>query len=230
MNRRHRPFLFLVVALAVVPLFAADTPAPSSPSPTSAAPSASPLVLFDGSTLAGWRPSAFDSQKEVKVEPAFRGGPAAILIPKTDYLCGLTWADAAVLPRTNYEISLEAMRVDGSDFFCGLTFPVGKSHCTFVVGGWSGMVVGLSSIDKMDASENETSQGMEFKNDRWYRIRLRVTPEKIEAWIDARQMVDFEIKDHEIGLRPGDIELSVPLGIATYQTKSAIRNLSLKRL
>ncbi|MEY2878876.1 MAG: hypothetical protein RLZZ15_1256 [Verrucomicrobiota bacterium] len=191
------------------------------------APMAAP-VLFDGATLAGWKQSAFDTQREVKVERAFPGGPA-ILIPKTDYLCGLTWADGAKLPRTNYEISLEAMRVEGSDFFCGLTFPVGADACTFVVGGWSGMVVGLSSIDGMDASENETSQGQEFKSDRWYRIRVRVTPEKIEAWIDDQKTVDLETAGKKISLRPGDIEQSLPLGLATYQTKAAIRSLALKR-
>jgi Domain of Unknown Function (DUF1080) len=186
------------------------------------------IALFDGATLAGWKQSAFDTQREVKVDRAFPGGPA-IIIPKTDYLCGLTWADAAKLPRTNYEISLEAMRVEGGDFFCGLTFPVGAEACTFVVGGWSGMVVGLSNIDDMDASENETSQGLEFKSDRWYRIRVRVTPEKIEAWIDDRKMVDVDTAGKKISLRPGDIEQSLPLGLATYQTKAAIRGLALKR-
>eukprot|EP01035_Chromulina_nebulosa_P035447 gene35446-47650_t len=186
-------------------------------------------VLFDGATLAGWKPSAFDSQKEVKVEKAFRDGKPAIVAEKSDYLSGISWADAATLPKTNYEISLAAMRVGGSDFFCGLTFPVGESACTFVVGGWSGMVVGLSNVDNMDASENETSQGKEFKSGRWYRIRVRVTPAKIEAWIDDEQMVDLETKDKKIGLRFGDISHSLPLGIAAYQTEAAWRELRLKQ-
>ncbi len=186
-------------------------------------------VLFDGATLAGWKPSAFDSQKEVKVELAFRDGMPAIVLEKSDYLSGISWADATSLPKTNYEISLEAMRVDGSDFFCGLTFPVGETACTFIVGGWSGMVVGLSNVDNMDASENETSQGREFKSGRWYRIRVRVTLAKIEAWIDDDQMVDLETKDKKIGLRFGDIQHSLPLGIAAYQTKAALRNVVLRR-
>ena len=122
------------------------------------------------------------------------------------------------------------MKLEGSDFFCGLTFPVGKSACTLIVGGWGGMVVGLSNVDGADASENETSAGMEFKRDRWYRIRLRVTDEKIEAWIDQEQLVNLETKGKFIGLRHGDINLSLPLGIATYETKAAIRDIRLRRL
>ncbi len=186
-------------------------------------------ALFDGATLAGWKPSAFDTQRAVKVEPAFRDGRAAIVLEKSEYLSGLTWVDGAALPRTNYEISLEAMRLEGSDFFCGLTFPVGASACSFIVGGWGGMVVGLSNVDNMDASENETSQGKEFKSNRWYRIRVCVTPEKIEAWIDGEQMVDLVTKDKKIGLRFGEIQHSLPLGIAAFQTRAAVRDVRLRR-
>ena len=61
---------------------------------------------------------------------------------------------------SDYEVTLEAMRVDGNDFFCGMTFPAGKDPCTLIVGGWGGTVVGLSSINGMDASENETTINM----------------------------------------------------------------------
>ena len=74
------------------------------------------------------------------------------------------------LPRIDYEVSLEAMKIDGSDFFCGLTFPVDNAFCSFIAGGWGGGVVGLSSIDGMDASENETTKYMKFDASRWYPI------------------------------------------------------------
>lgn len=61
---------------------------------------------------------------------------------------------------------------NGSDFYCGLTFPVGNSPCcSFIVGGWGGGVVGLSSLDGSDASENETTKYQEFDNKRWYKVR-----------------------------------------------------------
>ncbi|MSU22366.1 MAG: DUF1080 domain-containing protein [Opitutus sp.] len=217
--------IFLISAAGDLP--AADAPAASKPVAVAAT---AEQLLFNGETLAGWKPSAFDTQTEVTVESAFREGRSAIVIAKSGYLCGLTWADATKLPRMDYEISLEAMRLDGDDFFCGLTFPVGKSACTLIVGGWGGTLVGLSSIDNMDASENETSGGMEFKTDRWYRIRVRVTAEKIEAWIDREKMVDVETNGKVIGLRYGDIKHSLPLGIAAFQTKAAIRDIVLRRL
>ena len=186
--------------------------------------------LFDGKTLAGWAPSEFEGEVDIKVINPFKDGPGAIILEKGVTLSGITWTRGAMLPRVNYELTLEAMKLEGDDFFCGLTFPVGKSACSFIVGGWGGMMVGLSSIDHMDASENETSQGMEFAPNRWYRIRVRVTDEKIEAWINDDQKVDVETKGRVISIRPGDIQKSLPLGIASYMTRAAVRDIRLRRL
>lgn len=186
--------------------------------------------LFDGKSLAGWMRSGFDGEGEVRVETPFRDGRGAIIIEPGVTLSGITWTEGGSLPRTNYEITFQVMRLKGDDFFCGLTFPVGKSACTFIVGGWSGMVVGISSIDGADASENETTAGMEFEDNRWYRIRVRVMPEKIQTWIDQQQFVDLELQGRTISLRPGDIQHSLPLGIATYMTSSAVRDIQLRRL
>lgn len=186
--------------------------------------------LFNGKDLSGWKDSGFDGGGPVKVENSFRDGGPAIVLETGMFLSGITWADAAPPPKSNYEISLEAMKVEGSDFFCGLTFPVKDSACTLIVGGWGGTVVGLSSIDDLDASENDTTQGGKFELNRWYRIRLRVTDEKIEAWIDREKLVDLDLKGRRIGLRFGDIDKSLPLGIAAYQTRAALRDIRLKRL
>ncbi len=96
-----------------------------------------------------------------------------ILMHAGNPLTGITWTGK--YPKMNYEISLDAMRVDGSDFFCGLTFPVGDDPCTFIVGGWGGGVIGLSSIDGSDASENETTRYQEFESGQWHKVRVRVT-------------------------------------------------------
>ena len=186
--------------------------------------------LFDGKTLAGWAPSRFEGEGPVKVLNPFRDGRGAIIIEAGTTLSGFSSTRGSALPRSNYEIALEAMKLEGSDFFCGLTFPVGKSACSLILGGWGGNIVGLSSIDHSDASDNETSQNMEFAENRWYRIRVRVTDAKIEAWIDDDQKIDLEIKGRIVGLRPGDIQQSLPLGVATYMTKSAIRDIRLRRL
>jgi hypothetical protein len=71
---------------------------------------------------------------------------------------------------------------------------------------------------------------MAFELNRWYHIRVRVTPDKIEAWIDDRQMVDLTTTDRKIGLRFGDIENSLPLGVAAYQTRTAVRDIRIRLL
>lgn len=186
--------------------------------------------LFDGRSLAGWAQTGFEGGGAVRVERPFRGGGGAIVIEAGTTLSGLTWRDGAGLPRTNYELALEAMRLRGGDFFCCLTFPVGRSACSFVVGGWGGRQVGLSSVDRLDASQNETAREMEFADERWYRIRVRVTDAKIEAWIDETKCVDLPRAGRTFGLRPGEIQKSLPLGVATYMTRAALRNLRLRRL
>src|SRR3954451_24093572 len=95
-------------------------------------------------------------------------------------------------PKTDYEVALEGKKVAGDDFFCTTTFPVGNSFCSLVVGGWSGRVVGLSSIDFEDASANETRKDMDSKAGRWYRVRIRVGGKRIQAWIDREQVVDLD--------------------------------------
>lgn len=178
--------------------------------------------LFDGRSLANWEPTKFGGEGTVKVENG------QIILETGRALTGITWAGGE-LPTTNYEISLEAMRVAGQDFFAGITFPVGDSFCSLILGGWGGLVVGLSSINFLDASENETSQSMEFSNGRWYDVRIRVTPDKIQAWLDGRQIIDQPLKDNKISIRM-EVEDSKPLGVATWKTTGALRNIRMRRL
>ena len=88
------------------------------------------------------------------------------------------------------------------------------SYCTWINGGWGGKVVGLSSIDGADASMNQTTFDRIFELGRWYTLRLRVTKDAITAWIDDELAIDFKIGKHWIALREGEIEHSVPFGIA----------------
>lgn len=140
-------------------------------------------------------------------------------------MTGIVWNGP--LPTMNYEVTLEAKRVDGGDFFCGLTFPYHDDPCTLILGGWGGGLVGLSSLDGMDASENMTSTWRDFENDRWYSIRLRVTPDKIQAWINEDQVVDAKTEGHDIGIR-FEVEPCRPFGIATWRTTGAIKNVRIR--
>jgi hypothetical protein len=70
---------------------------------------------------------------------------------------------------------------------------------------------------------------MEFDLNRWYRIRVRVTDKKVEAWIDDDLKFEVETQGRNIDLRPGDIQKSLPLGISTYMTRAAVRDIRLRR-
>ena len=118
----------------------------------------------------------------------------------------------------------------GSDFFCGLTFPYNDTHATLILGGWGGSLIGISSIDDFDASENETGDAYIFEDNRWYDIRLKVTSGEIFVWIDDEQVIDVEVEGRKVGMRFGEIEMSVPLGITTFATTGVLRDVILKRL
>jgi hypothetical protein len=178
--------------------------------------------IFDGKTLTGWKATDFAGAGEVAVKDG------TIVLNAGDPLTGVNYT--VPTPKMNYEITLDAMRVEGSDFFCGLTFPVGDTSVTFVVGGWGGGVVGISSIDHEDASENETTQYKSFTSGKWYKVRVKITPKKLEAWLDKDQVVDLELEGKRLSMRAGEIESSEPFGIATYRTKAALRNLKIRTL
>jgi hypothetical protein len=172
--------------------------------------------LFDGKSLAGWKESDFFGRGKVTVEKG-------LITIGAGALTGITWAGEVPFPVSGYEVRIEASKVKGGDFFAGITFPVRDSYCTWINGGWGGEVVGLSSIAGADASQNETTFTRRFDIGTWYVLRLRVTPEKIMAWIDEELAIDFTIGKKWIALREGEIQYSAPFGIATYGTVGAVR-------
>ena len=178
--------------------------------------------LFDGQTLKGWRETQFAGRGEVQCQDGL------ILLNMGDPFTGINWTNE--FPTINYEVALEAMRVMGSDFFCGLTVPVGDSFCSLIVGGWGGSLIGISSFDGMDASENETTKFVAFESKRWYRIRLRVVEGRIQGWVDQEKLIDVETTGKRISLRPGDIELSKPFGLACWETSAALRQIRMRRV
>lgn len=173
-------------------------------------------LIFDGNTLNGWEITNFGPQGPVYVSGN------AIVLGMGDGCTGVTYKNA--FPEMNYKVCLEAKRVSGVDFFCGMTFPVGKDPCTLIIGGWAGSTVGLSSIDGNDASENETTRLMKFENDRWYKICLEVREGTIKAWIDDSLVVDFVRNGKRLSIRP-EVELSKPFGICSWNTTAELRNI-----
>lgn len=178
--------------------------------------------LFDGQTLKGWQETEFAGHGEVHCESGM------VVLGMGNDLTGINYTND--VPKVNYEVAMDAMRVQGSDFFCGLTVPVKDSFCSLILGGWGGSVTGISSVDGEDASENETTKFMRFESGKWYRVRLRVTDKKIEAWLDKEKIVDLSTSGRKIGLRFGEIEMSKPLGVATWETTGALREIKMRRI
>lgn len=225
------------------PQAAATQPAPApAPAPAAAEPAAEPdprlkeaaskapapfegegwETMFDGHSLKGWRETEFAGRGEIAIESGL------IVLRMGDPFTGINYTND--FPKMNYEVALDAMRVSGSDFFCGLTVPVGDSFCSLIVGGWGGALVGISSLDGMDASENETSKYVSFDQGRWYRIRLRITQGRIEGWIDNEKLINVLTEDRKVSTRPGDIEMSKPMGIASWQTAAALRQIKVRQV
>lgn len=177
--------------------------------------------LFNGKNLDGWEVIQFEGYGNISI------ADSSIIIEKGKEISGIRWTGD--FSKTNYEVTFDARRIEGSDFFCGITFPVKESFLTLVTGGWGGSMVGLSCIDGFDAANNFTGNSFNFESGKWYTIRFKVTDKKIEAWIDDEKIIDFAIKDHYLSLR-WESESSKPFGICTYKTTGALRNITVKKI
>jgi hypothetical protein len=180
------------------------------------------VSLFDGKSLQGWKEADFRGRGTVRVEKG------AMVLEAGDPMTGVNCT--APLPKVNYEVRFEAAKIKGGDFFASLTFPVGDSYATWVLGGWGGDIVGISSLDDRDASENETRTYFEFEPGKWYSMRLQVREDKIVASIDNESVVNVGIAGRQVGLRPGEISKSIPFGFASYRTAGSIRKVEYRTL
>ncbi len=224
-----RAVLSLLPALAACAGLLADAPAagqsaPSDRTEAKAAPRAGDgkRVLFDGKTLDGWKKTDFHDSGQVKVEDG------RIVLAAGMPMTGIT-STRDDLPRTDYELTYEAMRTSGDDFFAAATFPVGKSYITLVNGGWGGYVTGLSNLNGMNASENETTRSIKYANKTWYRYRVRVTGEVIRCWVDDKEVAAVDYREKHVGTRV-ETRPSEPLGFATWKTGGAIRSVEVRPL
>jgi len=179
--------------------------------------------LFDGSSLDGWESIDYGGEGPVELVDG------TLRLEMGSMLTGVRRTDASALPREDYELEVVAARLGGTDFFCGLTFPVGADHATLVLGGWGGALTGLSCLDGLDASDNETKSLRGYPRGRDVTARVRVTRARIQAWVDGETVVDVAREGRRIGLRT-EVLKSVPLGISSYATVARVRSVRLRRL
>jgi len=203
--------------------------------------------LFDGTTLDGWTVSKLDADKKIEIQDG------CIIVGRDDLASGIKYDKP--FPKSNYEILYQAKRVKGYDFFGTITFPVKESHCSFITGGWSGYVIGLSSINGYDASENETTAFHDFKDKQWYQFRVRVSDDRITVWcypvgkdgkvIEApkddpkagdaarkeieKPKVDLALKDKNLSTRL-EVTFFKPLGFSTWNTEGHLRDIKYREL
>ena len=166
--------------------------------------------LLEKDSLKGWEITNFGGEGTAEVNEG------VLRLDRGEPMTGITTIRKD-FPKENFEMRWKASRVDGSDFFAGVTFPVGDEFCSLICGGWGGGLVGLSSINNSDASENETTGFQSFKNKQWYAFRVRVDKKTITAWIDDKEILKVEREGKKFSLR-GEVFKSKPLGYCVFQS------------
>lgn len=199
------------------------------------------LLHFAAGCQTKHEPVALITPELTNLKPIQFGGEGAVTVEDgvlnldMGTMTGVRYAgDADALfgeARENYEITLDAKRVEGLDIFLGLTFPVGKDgHVSLVLGGWGGAVNGISNLNGANASENKTTTFKTYNDREWHPVRVRVTADKIECWVDGEQIVNVNRADYDNYDTHGMVVDSKPFGLFTYETWGAYKDLKVQRL
>jgi hypothetical protein len=187
----------------------------AEPAPVPAAEEMGWKSLLPSSGLEGWEITNFGG------EGAIENNDGTLMLDRGEPMTGITRLGKD-FPTENFELRWAAQRVDGSDFFAGVTFPVGNAHCSFICGGWGGGLIGISSINGNDASENETASYRNFKNGQWYQFKIRVDPTHISVWLDDEQILHVARENRRFSVR-AEVMRSRPLGYCVFQSKVLVK-------
>ncbi len=195
-----------------------------------------PLVEAEWFQLLGGRSATTLASVAPGFEPARFGGngpieesEAGVRLEAGAPLTGITFpaGQSTVLTpcgaEYEYEIEVVAARLAGTDFFCALTFPVDAAALTLVLGGWGGSTCGFSCLDGRDAANNPTTTWRRFDKGVFVSARVRVTRDRIEAFVDGEPLCSTPRAGVVLSLRP-EVEPCRPLGIASYATTAMIRS------
>jgi hypothetical protein len=180
------------------------------------------ISLFDGKSLDGWRIAeggCFVDHAGVRVDQG------QIILGQGAKGTGI--AIDRDFPTSNYEVTWEALRLRGGGDFFSFVFPVGDAPCAFVIG--QGNCLGLEAVDGRGPNNDPTMRKMTFQNGRWYKLRLRVTDEKVEVWIDQDKLTDQPLAGHKITMVDAFNSLK-PFGFLSWGAEAALRNIVLQRL
>ena len=201
-------------------------PGSEAPAPTLPGGPQEWVSLFDGKTLDGWKVAdEGDFAKHGRVE--VDGGRIVLAsgAPPTGIASTLS------VPTADYELSFEAMRAKGSGWFAAVAFPMGGQNALWAIGR-SKTSCGLAQVDNRTDTDpaNPTHRQFPFENGRWYRFRLRVERERVQAWVDDNGVVDLSRRGHRFWLWDSFAPLK-PLGFLCWDdTEARLRNIRLRRL
>ncbi len=185
------------------------------------------------SEVGPWVPLLEEPVRGQWVESNFGGGgevlweSGAVELGFGSPLTGITWTGE--YPRDDYEVELTATPLEGNDFFCGLTFPVGEGSCTLILGGWGGALTGLSCLDGEDASMNATKSFRHYPSGTPVAIRLVVNRTSVCVSLDGEQIIRQPRDGVEFSLRP-EVLPSAPFGLASYVTRARFSGLRYRDL
>jgi hypothetical protein len=176
------------------------------------------IELFDGSTLGMWKP------ERTSVDDAVRVEQGAIQLSWGSPGTSVAWMGTRVPP--SYEMSLEVMRVEGSDSgYWFLTFPIDDERsCTLTLASHLGWLCGASG----PVGDGSFTRAVGLEGGAWHSVRLRVIRGRIEASVDGEELVvePSAAPATELSEDPG----AASLEMATWSMTAAVRGIRMKRL
>ena len=187
-----------------------------------AAPTGKP-VLFDGKTLDGWKKTDFFHAGEVKVEDGRIVLAAGELDDRHHH-----HAPGPAHDGLRADLRGDAARA-GTTSSPRRPSPWASRTSRWSTAAGAATSTGLSSLDGMDASENETTRSIKYEDRTWYRFRVRVTGEVIRCWVGDKEVIAVNHKEKHVGTRV-ETGANEPLGFATWKTAGALRNIEVRAL
>jgi len=182
------------------------------------------ITLFDGKTLNGWQMVA---ARQYANRGPVRVSEGNLTLGRGDPQTGVAWMGE--LPPVDYEVSLEARRDPGSDAYWYLCLPTAEGGVRLDVGERKGTFLGLSCVDGQGCQHNDTGRKASVPIDRWFRVRARVTEEKVEAWLDDEQVVDLAREGRRLTLPHSEAGVR-SLALGTCYAAASFRNIQAQRL
>lgn len=193
----------------------------SAPAPPASQEPGPWRVLFDGADLSDWEAGVFGE------DPEFDLVDGGVVLPQGVPLAGLTYRGAP--PEGPFEAEFDVTKEYGADFFLAVTFPAREAHLTLVLGGWGGVVCGLSCLDGEDASGNDTRTLRSFPDGTRYRVGLRVSDAEVQVDLDGERLLAAPLEGRVLSIRP-EVEPSVPFGVASFATQTILHGVRVRHL